>query len=414
MVREIRRGEKREMRIGSVDADVTSSRRPGELPQRLSGRARIVATLAEHGTLSRAELSRRTALAASTVSALVTELIDEGVISELTGSTAAVGERGGRPAVLLTLSAEAGVAVGIDFGKSHVRVAVADLGHNLLAELTEPVALDRPSSKVIATATDLVDRAIAEAGVPRDRVIGVGMGLPGPFHAVTGQFGDSTILPGWVGVDAARSVSEALSLPVRVENDANLGALSEWRWGAGRGCGDMTYVKMATGIGAGLIIRGQAYRGFGGTAGELGHTVIDPTGPICRCGNRGCLEMLTGSPSVLEALRPTHGSDLTVEQAIELAHGGDVGCRRAIADAGQAVGAALATLCNLLNPERVVVGGELGAAGELLLPSLREALRRGTIRSAADDVQVVAGELGPRAEVLGALALAITSSSVSR
>jgi len=401
------------MRISSVDSDVTSGRSPSPLPQRQSGRARIVATLAEHGTLSRAELSRRTALAPSTVSALVTELIDEGVVAELTGSTVTVGEKGGRPAVLLTLSGEAGVAVGIDFGKSHVRVAVADLGHNLLAELSELVPLDRPGSQDIATATMLVERALAEAGVPRARVIGVGMGLPGPIHATTGQTGDSTILPGWVGVPAARTMAEALGLPVRVENDANLGALGEWRWGAARGCSDVAYVKMATGIGSGLIIRGKPYRGFGGTAGELGHTVIDPTGPICRCGNRGCLEMFAGAPSVLDSLRATHSRDLTVERAIELARAGDVGCRRAIADAGQAVGAALATLCNLLNPERVVVGGELGAAGELLLPSLREALQRGAIRSAAEDVEVVAGELGPRAEVLGALALAITSSAVN-
>jgi predicted NBD/HSP70 family sugar kinase len=233
------------------------------------------------------------------------------------------------------------------------------------------------------------------------------MGLPGPVHRPSGELGDSTILPGWVGVRAADAVSAALGHAVEVENDANLGALGEWMWGAGRGAAHMAYVKASTGIGAGFIVAGQPYVGAGGTAGELGHTVVDPGGPICRCGNRGCLETLAGAPAVLGSLRDVHGEALTLTEAVAYARRGDAGCQRAIADAGISIGTAVATLCNLFNPQRVVVGGDLGAAGELLLAPLRESLRRAAIRSAADDVEVVQGRLGERAEVLGAVALVL-------
>ena len=202
-------------------------------------------------------------------------------------------------------------------------------------------------------------------------------------------------------------MTEALGLRVEVDNDANLGASGEWMWGAGRGCTELAYLKLATGIGAGLILGGRPFKGAGGTAGEIGHTMVDPSGPICRCGNRGCLEMLAGAGAVLDALRPTHGNGLTVKDVIALASDGDPGCCRALADAGHIIGGAASILCNLINPQRIVVGGEMAAAGEVLLGPLRESLERSAIRSAAQDVQVVQGSLGDKAEVLGAVALAL-------
>jgi predicted NBD/HSP70 family sugar kinase len=378
--------------------------------QRLDGRNRILAALRQLGPVSRAELARRTALAPSTVSALVAELMRAGLVVEQDGEQApSVGPKGGRPAIRLALHRSAGVVAGIDFGKQHLRIAVADLSHAFLAEHAEPMTRDRPASEDIRDAVALLDRTLREAGVGRDQVRGVGMGIPGPIDQSTGQLGDSTILPGWVGVQAAPAMSEALGLPVEVDNDANLGVLSEWMWGAARGHSEVVYLKVATGIGGGLIIGGRPYTGAGGTAGEIGHTVIDPTGPICRCGNRGCLEMLAGTDAVLDALRPAHGDDLTLAGVISMAQDGDAGSRRAIADVGRAIGSALATVCNIVNPECVVVGGDLGAAGELLLAPVREALRHGAIGSAARDVDVVEGELGDRAEVLGAVALALRS-----
>ena len=373
----------------------------GESGRRVDARARILRFLVRSGATSRAALARGTSLAPSTVSAIVGELQAEGLVVEPDAPRARAGL--GRPPTLLKLHRSAGVALGIDFGKRHVRVALADLAHDILAERHSQLDADLPAGEAIALAVTLVDDVLGVAGARRDDVVGIGMGIPGPLHGPAGELGDSTILPGWVGVRSADAMSEALGLPVEVGNDANLGALSEWTWGVGRGVTHMAYLKVATGVGAGLIVGGKPYVGAGGTAGELGHTIVDPDGAPCRCGNRGCLETLAGAPAVLAAL----GNGLTIGEAIARAGRGDADCRRVIADAGRAVGTAAAGLCNLLNPELLVVGGDLGAAGHLLLDPLREALGRAAIRSAADDVEVVEGALGERAEVLGAVALGL-------
>jgi predicted NBD/HSP70 family sugar kinase len=374
---------------------------------RFDARTQVVSVLAAAGAVSRAELARRTGLAASTVSAVVGELERDGLVAEPPAPARPARAGVGRPPVLVALHRRAGVALGIDFGKRHVRVAVSDLAHAVLAERHRPIDADLPAAEAVEVAQGLVAEVLGEAGAGDDEIAGVGMGLPGPVHMPSGELGDSTILPGWVGVRAAEAMSEALGHPVEVANDANLGALSESMWGAGRGVAHLAYVKVATGVGAGLIIGGRPYVGAGGTAGELGHTIVDPAGPICRCGNRGCLETVAGSAAVESALREAYGDGFTLGDAIERALAGDAGCRGAIADAGTAVGFATSMLCNLFNPQRIVVGGDLAAAGELLLEPLRAALRQGAIRSAADDVDVVAGSLGERAEVLGAVGLVL-------
>jgi len=285
-------------------------------------------------------------------------------------------------------------------------MAISDLSHTLLAERHRALDADLPAREAISLAKLMFEDALEEARVQRSELVGVGMGLPGPVHRPSGQLGNSTILPGWTDIRAEHAVSKALNHAVEVENDANLGALGEWMWGAGRGAQDLAYLKLATGIGAGLIVRGRPYGGSGGTAGEIGHTIIAPDGPICRCGNRGCLETLAGSDAILGSLRGAL-EDPTLPAVIAAARDGHAGCARAIGDAGATIGSAVATLCNLLNPERVVVGGDLAAAGDLLLEPLSAALRRGAVRSAADDVTVLPAALGDRAEVLGAVGLVL-------
>ena len=164
----------------------------------------------------------------------------------------------------------------------------------------------------------------------------------------------------------------------------------------------MAYLRLSAGIGAGLVINGRPFRGARGIAGEIGHVLVDPQGPICRCGNRGCLETFVAGPALCELLRRSHGP-LSTHQLLELAREGDAGCQRVIADAGRVVGRAVADLCNYLNPDLVVVGGDLSAAGDLVLEPMREAVRRFAIPAAAEDVEIVAGTLGDRAELLGAL-----------
>ena len=329
---------------------------------RAGNRDRILDLLRSQGPMTQADLARATGLAPATVSSIAGELRDEGWLDE-DGEHAASGGRG----TALALSRSAGVAVGIDFGHSHVRVAIADLAHTVIAEAEEPIDVDHEAAEGIACAGRLVRRLLGEVEAELERVTGVGMGLPGPLRRGTGEVGDSAILPGWIGSRPEELMRAELGLAVQVENDANLGALAEVVWGAGGECTDLVYVKVASGVGAGLILDGRLYHGFAGTAGEIGHVTVDETGPICRCGNRGCLEVFAGSPAILEPLRLGHGDDLSLRQAIALAAGGDVGCQRAIADAGRALGIVIAGVCNLLAPERVVIGGELAMAGELLI-----------------------------------------------
>ena len=368
-------------------------------------RRRVISALREHGMVSRAEIARRTGLSRTTVSSLVSELQSDGLVVEREEPGAAHGEQGGRPPILLSFDASAGAALGIDFGHDRVRVAVADLSSNILAERAAPIDTDHAAHEGLDVAIELIGEALDEAGVDRSRVIGAGLGLPGPIHG-DGVSGSSAILPGWVGVAAGEEMHLRLDVPVSVENDANLGALAEFTHGAGRGATDLVYVEVSSGIGAGLILNGRLYRGAGGMAGELGHVLVEPEGAVCRCGNRGCLETAASTGALLEMLRRSHG-DLTVAEMLRLAHDGDLGCRRVIADAGRVVGSTAAVVFNLLNPQRLVVGGDLAEAGELLLDGVRSSLRLAALPAADDGAEVVAGVLGERAQVLGALALAV-------
>jgi predicted NBD/HSP70 family sugar kinase len=366
---------------------------PSEL--RASNRQRLLGLLRARGPMTQADLARASGLSPATVSSIARELRDEGWLEEAA--------EGGRRAAL-ALSRSAGVAVGIDFGHSHVRVAIADLAHAVLAEAEEPVDVDHSAGQGIALAGALVRRLLDEVGADADRVTGVGMGVPGPLRRDTGEIGDSAILPGWIGARPEALMRDELGLPVRVENDANLGALAELTWGAGQGCAHLVYLKVSNGIGAGLIVDGRLFRGAGGTAGEIGHTILDETGDICRCGNRGCLETYAAGPAIVELLRRSLGEDLTLETVLARADGGEAGCRRAIADAGRHIGTAAANLCNVFNPERIVVGGSIGTAGDVLLEPMREAVARYSIHTAAADVEIVPSQLGDRAELLGAVA----------
>src|SRR3954453_18609197 len=385
-------------------------------------RLRVIHALRDEGLISRVEIARRTGLSRSTVSSLVSELQADGLVVERPEPAAARGDQGGRPPILLSFDASAGVAVGIDFDHHHVRVAVSDLSSRILAEREQGLDTDHLAHEGLdgaaglvggaphrAAAAELVGEALHEAGVEPARVIGAGMCLPGPIHRPTGVVGSTAILPGWVGVAAADEMHRRLDLPILVDNDANLAALAEAAFGAGRDANDLVYLMISSGIGAGLVLNGRLYRGAEGLAGELGHVLVDADGPVCRCGNRGCLETVAGTDALADLLRRSHG-EVDGRAIVRLAREGDLGCRRVIADAGRAIGKAAATLVNVLNPELLIVGGDLSEAGELLLDGVRESLDRSALPTAVQAAEVVAGSLGDRAEVLGAIALVLSEA----
>lgn len=363
---------------------------------------RVVRAVRMAGSLTQAEIARGTGLSAATVSNIVRELKDGGTV-EVTPTSA-----GGRRARSVSLSGDAGIVIGVDFGHTHLRVAVGNLAHQVLAEESEPLDVDASSAQGFGRAEQLVKRLIETTGISPGKVIGVGLGVPGPIDVESGTLGSTSILPGWTGINPSEELAARLGVPVYVDNDANLGALGELVWGSGRGVKDLAYIKVASGVGAGLVIDGHIYRGPGGTAGEIGHITLDESGPVCRCGNRGCLETFTAARYVLPLLRPSHGPDLTMERVVQLAREGDPGCRRVIGDVGRHIGSGVANLCNLLNPSRVVLGGSLAEAGELVLAPIRDSVSRYAIPSAGRQLSVLPGALGARAEVLGALALVLS------
>jgi predicted NBD/HSP70 family sugar kinase len=374
---------------------------------RLSSSARrVAATLRAHGPRTRAELVTLTGLSRPTVAAGITDLSAADLVTEELSTTAR--PAGGRPASVVRLTRAAGLALGVDIGRRHVQVALADLGHVVLAEKSArpDVDADDNPGEFLDQASSLVDKALAEIDADRCGVVGIGLGIPAPVTK-DGRIGAPALLPAWADLAPAEELGRRLGLPVRVENDANLGALGEYLWGAGRGCPDLVYVKIATGIGAGIVLDGRLYRGASGTAGELGHVTLDARGPVCRCGNRGCVELSAGGRALLAHAQLSRPDLTGLAELVRYANEGDPGCRRVLIDAGTQLGFAMGSLVNLLNPGRIVLGGELGAATSLLREPLQRGLADTAMAAAVAAVEVVPAELGPRASALGGVAVVL-------
>ncbi|MFD4439447.1 ROK family protein [Nocardia sp. NPDC058519] len=383
-----------------------NSRRPGSpTALRDQNRARVVDELRRQGQATQADLSRATGLAPATISNIVRDLA--GV-----GSLRIEKRSGKRNSVRLT--GGSGFVVGVDLGYRHLTVGISDLTHHVVARTHTALPVGLSADHAMDHARRLVDTALDEAGIERAGVVGAALGLPAPIDRTTGHVGSPSILPGWVGVDASTLVATALALPVRVvvDNDANLGALAEHQWGAGSGTTDMVYLKLSEGIGAGLIVGGRLHCGFGGTAGEVGHTTVDEFGAVCRCGNRGCLETVVSARHVVSLLAPIQG-DLSIEEVVRRAIAGDRAFVRVLDDVGRQVGTAVAGVCSVLNPELLVLGGELAEAAQILIPSIQRVVDRCGVPSAAAALRIRPAMLGTQTHLLGAIARAIADADHS-
>lgn len=385
---------------------------PGPLSVRQLNRLRVIEAIYRHPATSRAEITRRTGLARQTVSTILEELERAGLVQERSVPRPgdAPARNTGRPPILLSLVPGAAFAVGLDFGHQHIRVAVCDLSGQPIVDEWSPAEVDHAPTESLDLAHELVRDALTSAGIDRDRLLGVGMGLAAPINKATGELEADGILPGWHGIRPAAEMEARLGIPVELANDANVGALGEKVFGAGSEVNDLVYVRLSAGVGAGLILDGRPYHGALGVAGEIGHVLADPQGPICRCGNRGCLETIASPVAVAALLERSTGRPVSIQTLLELVAAEDRGARRAVADAGEAVGRVAAVLVNIVNPELLLVGGELAAAGDVLLDPMRAAIERHSVAPAARSVRVAAGTLGSRAEVLGAAALILARS----
>lgn len=377
-------------------------------------REATIQLLAENGSLTRAELARRIGVSRAAMSMTVSRLLEEGLVVESfsEGADDLRGESGTAPGVPLSLLPGAAGAVGVDFAHQGIRVVVADIAHNVLAEDSRELPLDYDAREAITLAANLVRDLLDESGMDSSRLLGVGVGVPGPVDQSEGCPTPSSISASWVGRPVAEELAEQIKLPVLLDNNVNLGALAEVVWGAGKGLSDVIYVKVSTGIGAGIVLDGRLWRGAAGMAGEIGHMTMDESGPMCRCGNRGCLEVYVGLAAQLDLLRPVFGAELTADKVLELAVGGDGRCRRVFADVGRALGQALANVCNIVNPAAIVLGGELTTVFDLVAGPVREAIGRYALHLAATSVQIVPSQLGARAEALGGVALVFHERSI--
>jgi predicted NBD/HSP70 family sugar kinase/biotin operon repressor len=372
---------------------------------RESNRRAITELLAGEGPTSRADLARGTGLSRTTVSSLVTDLIGSGEIVETADRGRPHKGGSGRPPHLVALSVPRGAVAGVDIGHGHVRVAVADRGGTVLAEESETFDVDEHGADALDQAARMVRDGLATAGVERSDLHAVGMCVPAPLDRRSARI-RTGIMPGWRHLSPGDELHRRLDVPVFADNDANLGALAELGRGAARGLTEVLYVKVASGLGAGIVLGGRLHRGATGIAGEIGHVQVGEDGRVCRCGNRGCLETVVSAPRLVALLQPAYDEDLSIGSVLELDAAGDSGVRRVLSDAGRSVGRALADLCNSLNPEAVVLGGSLGTSASLA-DGVRAAVDRYAQPDTAAAVRVLPGQLGDRAEVLGAVSLAM-------
>jgi len=374
-------------------------------PSQTRIRAAVLEALRTSGPQSRAELARRFGVSRSTMSALVAALIAEKLVEEENDAGAAARAAAGRPGMRVALASPKGYFIGIDFGRLFIKAAIADANYRILEQTSSDFDIDMPADAALDLAAANVEKIIAAAKAERAEIRAVGIGVPGPVDAATGELHAGSILARWVGTDVPGGLSRRLGLPVYMDNDANLGALAESVYGAAREMRVALYVLLSVGVGLGIVIDGRVFRGASGIAGELGHVVVDEHGAVCRCGSRGCLEAIVSVTALPKALSVSHG-DISSDEMLRLAVAGDVGANRIVSDAGALVGRSVGHLCNYFNPEIIIVGGELMRAGDSLLLPLQEAMRRFSIARATENVRVIPAMLGEQAELVGTLLFA--------
>jgi|YNPNPStandDraft_1061719.scaffolds.fasta_scaffold32857_1 glucokinase-like ROK family protein len=379
-------------------------------------RSLILNVIRQEGSVSRAAIARRTRLSRSTVSSIVSELLEANLVHEVGRGRSS----GGRRPILINLNYSAGYVVGVDLGATHIIVLVANLNGDVIARREADFSVAVGPDAGLNQIADAVRQCLADAGISLERVLGVGMGVPGPVEYAEGRVVAPPIMPGWHGVALRDRLARELGVPVYVDNDANLGALSEHCHGAGRGYANLAYIKVGTGIGCGLILGGQLYRGESGSAGEIGHVTIDENGPPCKCGSYGCLESMAGGPAIAlraqQAIRAGQATSLAAIQPLEsitardvalAAQKGDKLAQQLFAEAGRHIGVALASLANLLNPGLIIIGGGVAQAGRLLLDPIRKTLEQRALQPVAQSTRVVQSVVGRDASALGAVDLAL-------
>jgi predicted NBD/HSP70 family sugar kinase len=365
---------------------------------------RIISALLGAGPSSQAELSRLTGLSTATVSNIVGVLTERGIIST-TPTTSS-----GRRALSVRLADTGAIAIGIFFGRSHLRALCVSPDYRVVAE--ECVDLDphTAASSAVDVAAEVLPRLRRQHGLDAAAVLGVGVGIPAPVDRRTMTVVEDRILPEWAGIRAAE-LEDRLGGPVYLGNDADLGALAEMTWGVHGEAKHLVFLRVGSGIGAGLILDGAPYRGNIGVTGEIGHLPVGDGTRSCSCGRTGCLETVASTRSMVELLANT-GAVASTSDLMDSALAGDARTLAVIGRAGEAIGHALALVANLINPRVVVIGGPVAALGDSLLKPVRVGLERHAIARVAESTELVLSTLGDRGSALGAATLVLQQPGI--
>ncbi len=352
---------------------------------------------------TRAQLAQASGMSRSTIAARIDVLMRLGLVAPYGDGIST----GGRPPSLLAMNPESRVVAGVDIGASHTSVALADLAGAVLAEHSAELDIAAGPEKVLGSALDAVKKLLRSQKRTVAELSAIGLGLPGPVEHSSGRAINPPIMPGWDRYDVPHHVQRTFAVPVLVDNDVNIMALGEQHAHL-PDVHDLVFIKVATGIGAGLITGGRLQRGAQGAAGDLGHVPVARAGDVtCRCGNQGCLEAIAAGPALARALRDAGVDAASGQDVVELVRSGDAAAARVVRQAGRDIGEVVATVVNVMNPSAIVIGGALADAGESLIAGIREVVYNRSLPLATEHLTITTSRAGERAGVIGAAALAI-------
>ena len=360
--------------------------------------ALVLGIIRDQGPIARTEIAERARLSPATVSGITGELLERGLVYEHEVGTST----GGRRPILLALNPRAGFVLGAKLTETQIVAALTDLGPEIVEQRSVPLGPDHRPEAVAATLAGLV--ADLRAAHPAGRILGLGLGMAGAIDRRAGTCRFSPFL-GWRDVPLRDLLEARLGLPVAVENDVNTLALAEQWFGSGQGVNDFLVVTLGRGVGLGMVLDGRLYRGGRGAGGEFGHLTIDPAGPPCDCGKRGCLEALVADPALTRAAASALGREIGLAEAAALARAGEPAARAVFVGAGQTLGLALAHLVNVFNPTLLIVGGEGVQTLDLLLDPLAAALAANCFDGFFADLRLVVEPWGDDAWARGAAGL---------
>lgn len=368
-----------------------------------SGAGELFQLLRDGEPRTRASLANSTGLARSTVAARIDELMRLGLITPVADAAST----GGRPPSQFALNPGARIVLAADLGASHATIAVADLAGAVLAEHSEPIDIASGPEQVLGWMVETGRGLIAGLGRDHGELVAIGIGVPGPVEHSTGRPVNPPIMPGWDRFDVPGWVQQHLEVPVLVDNDVNIMALGEQAiaWPQTE---HLMFVKVATGIGSGIISGGLLQRGAQGIAGDIGHIRVSRNSEVpCHCGNRGCLEALASGPAIARALREQGVDAASGGAVVELVKRGDLDAIQAVRQAGRDIGEVLTACVSFVNPSVIAIGGSMARAGEHLIAGVREVVYTRSMPLATEHLQIVQSAAAENAAVIGASMLAI-------